>query len=94
MPEVHGSRKGLDPNEKPENQPQPIVSSEIDRKPRLGQGRAGVRRKMKAPPSSYTRPGTSESRPIDVKGEADPILPNLCWKFLEVRCFHCIWYPQ
>ena len=76
LPEVHGSRKGLDPHKKPENQPQPIVSSEIDRKPRLGQGRAGVRRKMKAPPSSYTRPGTSESRPIVVKDEADPILPK------------------
>ena len=74
MPEVHGSRKGLDPHKKPENQPQPIVSSEIDRKPRLAQGRAGVRRKMKAPPSSYTRPGTSESRPIVVKDEADLIL--------------------
>ena len=76
MPEVHSSRKGLDPHKKPENQPQPIVSSEIDRKPRLGQGRAGVRRKMKAPPSSYTRLGTSESRPIVVKDEADPILPR------------------
>ena len=55
LPEVHGSRKGLDPHKKPENQPQPIVSSGISRKPRLGQGRAGVRRKMKALPSSYTR---------------------------------------
>ena len=76
MPEVHGSRKGLDPHRKPENQPQPIVSSEIDRKPRVGQGKAGVRRKMKAPASSYTRPGTSESRQIVVKDEADPILPK------------------
>ena len=76
LPEVHGSRKGLDPHKKPENHPQPIVSSKIDRKPRLGQGRAGVRRKMKAPPSSYTRPGTFESRPIVVKDEADPILPK------------------
>ena len=31
---------------------------------------------MKAPPSSYTRPGSSESRPIVVKDEADPILPR------------------
>ena len=76
LPEVHGSRKGLDPHKKPENQPQPILSSEIDRKPRLGQGRAGVRRKSKALPSSYTRPGTSESRPIVVKDEVDPIPPK------------------
>ena len=72
LPEVHGLRKRLDPHKIPEKQPQPIVSSEIDRKPRLGQGRAGVRKKMKAPPSSYTRPGTSESRPIVVKDEAGP----------------------
>ena len=76
LPEVHGSRKGLDPHKKPENQPQPLVSSDVDRKPRIGQGRAGVRRKTKAPPSSYTRPGTSESRPIVVKDETDPILPT------------------
>ena len=76
LPEVHGSKKGLDPYKKPENQPQQIVSSKLGRKPRLGQGRAGVRRKMKALPSSYTRPGTSASRPIVVKDEADPILPK------------------
>ena len=76
LPEVYGSRKGLNPHQKPENQPQPIVSSEIDRRLRLGQGRAGVRRKSKALPSSYTRPGTSESRPIVVKDEVDPIPPK------------------
>ena len=51
LPEVHGSRKGLDHHKIPEKQPQPIVGSDIDRKPRLGQGRAGVRRKIKALPS-------------------------------------------
>ena len=74
LPEVHDSRKILDPHRISEKQPQPIVSSEIDRKPRLGQGRAGVRRKTKAPPSSYTRPGISESKPIVVTDKADPIL--------------------
>ena len=49
LPEVHGSRKGLDPHKKPENQPQPIVSSDVDRKPRIGQERAGVRRKALPP---------------------------------------------
>ena len=76
LPEVHGSRKGLDPHKIPEKQPQPIIGLDVDRKPRLGQGRAGVRRKMKALPSSYTRPGTSESRPIIIKDVADPILPK------------------
>ena len=74
LPEVHGSRKGLDPHKIPEKQPQPMIGLDVDRKPRLGQGRAVVRRKMKAPPSSYTRPGTSKSRPIIIKDEADPIL--------------------
>ena len=76
LPEVHGSKKGLNPHKKSENQPQPIVSLEIGIKPRLGQGRARVRRKMKAPPSSYPRPGTSKSRPVVVKDEVDPILPK------------------
>ena len=39
--EVHGSRKGLDPHYIPEKQPQPIVGSDIEKKPRLGQERAG-----------------------------------------------------
>ena len=59
-PEVDGSRKEVDPHKILEKQPQPIVSSNIERKPRLGQGRAGVRRKIKAPPSQYTGPGSSE----------------------------------
>ena len=57
LPEVHGSRKELDPHKILEKQPQPIVSLNIERKPRLGQGRAGVRRKIKALPSQYTGPG-------------------------------------
>ena len=35
-----------------------------------------VKWKMKAMPSLYTRPGTSKSRPIIIKDEADPISPN------------------
>ena len=35
-----------------------------------------MRRKMKAPPSSFTRPGNYKSRPIIIKDEADPILPK------------------
>ena len=75
LPQVHGSRKGLDPHRIPEKQLYPIIGLDIERKPRLGQGRAGVRRRIKAPPSSL-RPGTSESRPVVVKDEADPILPK------------------
>ena len=43
LPEVHGSRKRLDPHRIPEKQSQPIVGLDVDRKPRIGQGRAGVR---------------------------------------------------
>ena len=49
LPEVHGSRKGLDPHKIPEKQPQPIVRSSIEKKPSLGQGRAGMRRKTESP---------------------------------------------
>ena len=72
--EVHGSRKGLDPHKKPENQPQHIVSSEIDRKPRMGQGRAGVRRK--ALPLLDPRQGTSTSKPIIISDEIAPDRPK------------------
>ena len=54
LPEGHGSRKRLDPCKIPEKQPQPIIGLDVERKPRVGQGRAGVRRK--APPPSYLRP--------------------------------------
>ena len=47
---MHGSKKGLDPHRIPEKQIQPVVRLEEERKPRIGQGRAGVRRK--APPLS------------------------------------------
>ena len=79
LPEVHGSRKGLDPHKILEKQPQPIGRLSIEKKPRLGQGRAGIRRKVKlALPSQNT--GSSESKPIIINGEAvsavDPILPK------------------
>ena len=74
LPEVHGSRKRLDPHKIPEKQPQPITGLDVERKPRLGQGRAGVRRK--ALPPSYPRPGTSESKPIIISNGTEPIMPK------------------
>ena len=81
LPEVHGSRKGLDPHKIPEKQLQPIVRLSIEKKPRFGQGRAGMRRKVKlALLSQNTGPGSSESKPIIINGEAvstvNPILPQ------------------
>ena len=46
LPEVHGARKRLDPHKIPEKIQPPIERVQIDRKPRLGEGRAGLRRKV------------------------------------------------
>ena len=73
LPEVHGLRKGLDPHKKPENQPQPIVSSDVARKPRIGQGRAGIRRK--APPLLDLKQGASASKPIVIGKEIETKRP-------------------
>ena len=44
LPEVHGIRKKLDPNMKPERQ-HALPKKEVTEKPHIGQGRAGLRRK-------------------------------------------------
>ena len=69
LPEVHGSSKRLDPHKIPERQIQPIVRVETDKKPRIGQGRAGMRRK--ALPLLDTRQGTSVSKPIVISDEVE-----------------------
>ena len=83
LPKVHGTRKGLDPNKIPEKQPQPIVRLIIEKKPRLGHGRARIKRKARlAPPSQKKEiigPDSSRPKPIIVSDEAvsavDPTLP-------------------
>ena len=40
LPEVHGTRKGLNPHKIPEKQLQPVVKPAIERKPTLGQGKS------------------------------------------------------
>ena len=74
LPEVHGSRKRLDPHKIPEKQPQPIIGLDMERKPRLGQGRGGVRRK--APPLSDPRQGTSASKPIIISNGIESKMPK------------------
>ena len=69
LPKVHGSRKRLDPHRIPEKQSQPTVGLDVDRKPRIGQGRAGVRRK--ALPLLDSRQGTSASKPIVIGNEIE-----------------------
>ena len=74
LPEVHGSRKSLDPNKIPGKQSQPITGLDVERKPRLGQGRAGVRRK--ALPPFDPRQGTSASKPIIISNGIGPKAPK------------------
>ena len=74
LPEVHGSRKRLDPYKIPEKQPQQITGLDVERKPRIGQGRAGVRRK--ALPLLDPRQGTSTSKPIIISDERGPKMPK------------------
>ena len=71
---MHGSRKGLDPHRIPEKQTQPIIRLDEERKPRIGQGRAGVTRK--APPLSDSRQGTSASKPIIITDEPKSKMPR------------------
>ena len=71
---MHGSEKGLDPHKILEKQQQPIVGLDIEKKPRLGQGRAGVRRKIALP--SQHGPGSFESKPIVIKSEAVSVVES------------------
>ena len=81
MPEVHGSRKRLDPHKIPEKQPQPITGLDVERKPRVGQGRAGVRRK--ALPPLDPRQGTSVSKPIAISNQIGPKMPKSIMEILR-----------
>ena len=92
LPEVHGSRKRLDPHRIPEKEPQPIVGLDVDKKPRIGQGRAGVKRK--ALPHLDSKQGTSASKPIDISDEIGPRTPKSIVEFCKVRCFPHIWYHK
>ena len=76
---MHDSRKRLDPHRIPEKQSQPIVRLDVDRKPRIGQGRAGVRRK--APPLLDSRQGTSTSKPIIISDEIGSKIPKSIMEF-------------
>ena len=71
---MHGSRKRLDPHRIPEKQPQPIAGLDADRKPRIGQGRAGVRRK--ALHHLDSKQGTSTSNPIVIRDEIGHRMPK------------------
>ena len=65
LPEVHGTRKGLDLHKILEKQSKPIESPFIEKKPRLGQGRVGIKRKVRLAPASQKKEiiGRDSSRP-------------------------------
>ena len=84
LPEVHGIRKRLDPHTIQEKQPQPVVKLVTEKKPKLGQGRARIKRKVKlAPPFQKKEdsigPDFPRPKPIISSDEAvlavDPIIP-------------------
>ena len=74
LPEVHGSRKRLDPDKIPEKLPQLIIETDVERKPRIGQGRAGIKRRC--PPPFYPKQGISASKPIVVSDGTESGMPK------------------
>ena len=92
LPEVHGSRKRLDPHKIPEKQPQPIMGLDVERKPRIGQGRAGVRRK--ALPLLDPGQGTSVSKPIAISDEIGPTIPKSIMEILRSEMLPLYLVPQ
>ena len=92
LPEVHGSMKRLDPHKIPEKESQPIVRLDVDRKPRIGQGRARVRRK--APPLLDSRQGTSTSKPIIISDEIGSKTPKSIMELLRSEMLPPYLVPQ
>ena len=89
---MHGSRKSLDPHRILERQSQPIVRLDVDRKPRIGQGRASVRRK--APPLLDLRQGTSASKPIIIDDEIGSKTPKSIMESLRSEMLPLYLVPQ
>ena len=47
VPDIHGIEKGLDPHVRQEKVAKPIEKKVVEKRPRLDQGRAGLRRRIK-----------------------------------------------
>ena len=92
LPEVHGSRKRLDPHKILEKQPQPIMGLDVERKPRIGQGRAEVRRKALL--LLDPRQGTSASKPIIISDEIGPRMPKSIIEILRSEMLPLYLVPQ
>ena len=92
LPEVHSSRKRLDLHRIPEKQPQPIAGFDMDRKPRIGQGRTGVRRK--ALPHLDLKQGTSASSSIVIRDEIGPRMPKSIMEIVRSEMLPPYLIPQ
>ena len=93
LPEVHGSRKRLDPHKIPGKQPQPIMGLDVERKPRIGQGRAGVRRKALHPFWIQDRELLA-SIPIIISDEIGPKMPKSIIEILRSEMLPPYLVPQ
>ena len=65
---------------------------DAERKPRIGQGRAGVRRK--APPLLDPRQGTSTNKPIIISDEIGPRTPKTMMEILRSEMLPPYFAPQ
>ena len=65
---------------------------DVDRKPRIGQGRAGVRRK--ALPLLDSRQGTSTTKPIIISDEIGPKTPKSIMEILRSEMLSPYLVPQ
>ena len=82
---MHGVDKGIDPSVQPEKQViKPIIASEVkgttQNKPRLGQGRAGIKRKIKPHiPPQLNKPiqSTQESVLQQPQNTTQPIITSI-----------------
>ena len=99
LPEVHGTRKGLDPHKIPEKQLQPAVKLTIEKKPRLGQGRARIKRKVNLALPSQKKdicigPDFTRPKPISSSNEAVLAEDSIVPRFLEVKDYHPIFFRE
>ena len=70
FPEVHGMRKNLDPNLKPERQHNLLKQGSMER-PHVGQGRAGSKRKKPDPIKHEIKQASNLSQKIPGKMEIE-----------------------
>ena len=92
LPEVHGSKKRLDPHKIPEKQPQPTIELDVERKPRIGQGRAGMRKRALSP--FYPKQGTSTSKPIVMSNGIESKMPKSMRDILRSEMLPLYLIPQ